>query len=562
MATAPGFENDIFISYSHIDDEVAISGDQGWVSSFHRALERRVSALSGQKIRIWRDEELFLPDSHPGERTLEALRRSALFIAIVSPSYIQSVWGSRELEEFVSLKGPSDRMIKVIKTPVSYEGQPEVLRNLLGYPFYEEDKSGRVREFGFEGDTREAYFNALDSLAYDIVNRLNALRGDSPAQEQTRGSSSFEFIDPPKEIQKSKTKKRKREEAPTPAAESDDTGAAPSAPSPAPPSQVLDLDLAANEPESARLVSAHLHSDMWTLDDRLGYSLYAKAIGEFIHHKSTSPPLTIGIYAPWGQGKTTLMRLIELKLKELANKKSVEKKGADAQSVSPTALTTVKQLINWLDKPEVPELKKLSYPTVWFNAWKYQNSDQVWAGLAHCIIDDLVSQIESPLEREKFWLLLQAKRLDFNKIREDIHVSVVQHFLTPSLIFVGIVTILIALGVLSVLSGFIASWFIGGGIAIVGPLLASLFRWAWEKRKVLNKPLEGDLAKYVNKPDYESKRGFFSEVEDDIRRVFALLVQPEEPAVVFVDDLDRCSPGKIAEVIEAINLFLSGDFPN
>jgi predicted KAP-like P-loop ATPase len=32
--------------------------------------------------------------------------------------------------------------------------------------------------------------------------------------------------------------------------------------------------------------------------------------------------------------------------------------------------------------------------------------------------------------------------------------------------------------------------------------------------------------------------------------------------VVFIDDLDRCSPGKVAAVVEAINLFLAGEFPD
>lgn len=34
------------------------------------------------------------------------------------------------------------------------------------------------------------------------------------------------------------------------------------------------------------------------------------------------------------------------------------------------------------------------------------------------------------------------------------------------------------------------------------------------------------------------------------------------PLVVFIDDLDRCSPEKVADVVEGINLFLAGDFPN
>ena len=32
--------------------------------------------------------------------------------------------------------------------------------------------------------------------------------------------------------------------------------------------------------------------------------------------------------------------------------------------------------------------------------------------------------------------------------------------------------------------------------------------------------------------------------------------------MIFVDDLDRCSPAKVGEVIEAINLFLAGEYPN
>ena len=31
---------------------------------------------------------------------------------------------------------------------------------------------------------------------------------------------------------------------------------------------------------------------------------------------------------------------------------------------------------------------------------------------------------------------------------------------------------------------------------------------------------------------------------------------------MFVDDLDRCSPGTVVQVIEAINLFLAGQYPN
>jgi KAP-like P-loop domain-containing protein len=92
--------------------------------------------------------------------------------------------------------------------------------------------------------------------------------------------------------------------------------------------------------------------------------------------------------------------------------------------------------------------------------------------------------------------------------------------------------------------------------------LAGVGQWLWAKMRVHKKPLEGKFAQYVRQPTYEGKLGFFHEVEQDVRRVFKLLVSEKEPVVIFIDDLDRCSPGTVAQVIEAMNLFLSADFPD
>ena len=53
------------------------------------------------------------------------------------------------------------------------------------------------------------------------------------------------------------------------------------------------------------------HRDRWAHEDALGYELYAEAIAEFVRNESTRPPLVVGIQAPWGQGKTTLMRMVQ-----------------------------------------------------------------------------------------------------------------------------------------------------------------------------------------------------------------------------------------------------------
>ena len=52
------FENDIFISYAHIDDLALAEGEKGWVSNFHHALDIRLRQLIGGEARIWRDAKL------------------------------------------------------------------------------------------------------------------------------------------------------------------------------------------------------------------------------------------------------------------------------------------------------------------------------------------------------------------------------------------------------------------------------------------------------------------------------------------------------------------------
>ena len=110
--------------------------------------------------------------------------------------------------------------------------------------------------------------------------------------------------------------------------------------------------------------------------------------------------------------------------------------------------------------------RQAALSTVWFNAWKFQSSEQVWAGLAHCIISQLVDQIDNQLEREKFWLALQAERLDFNKVRQDVHRAIFERFLPKALVAVS----LLAFGAVAMALAF------GGrcGLAVTGRSVAPL----------------------------------------------------------------------------------------
>jgi GTPase SAR1 family protein len=89
-------------------------------------------------------------------------------------------------------------------------------------------------------------------------------------------------------------------------------------------------------------------SDKETLYDFLGFSSYVEVLAD-ICTQSRLAPLTLGIFGPWGSGKTSLMNMLQGQLK------------ARAQSVR----------------------------TIWFNAWRYEGKDEAQSALIHSIISKL-----------------------------------------------------------------------------------------------------------------------------------------------------------------------------
>jgi hypothetical protein len=103
----------------------------------------------------------------------------------------------------------------------------------------------------------------------------------------------------------------------------------------------------------------------------------------------------------------------------------------------------------------------------------------------------------------------------------------------------------------------------------VGTILTSGFasliasaQWKKTQSEVESQPARLSLGEFVEAPDYGANLGFIHHVVEDLRKVFEIIPQKYRPMVIFIDDLDRCSPNKVADVIEAVNLFLAGEFPD
>lgn len=192
------FDGDAFISYAHLDNVELDAGRGGWVANLHRALQARLAQLLGKESRIWWDPKLRGNDVF-GETLIQQVRSVASLVTVISPRYVNSEWGRRELAEFckaaeaqggVNVQDKA-RIFKVLKTPVPREKHPPEVQSLLGYEFFKVDPlSGRVRELDeiFGAEAERDFWLKLDDLAHDMCRLLEALHAPADAAQNTRGA--------------------------------------------------------------------------------------------------------------------------------------------------------------------------------------------------------------------------------------------------------------------------------------------------------------------------------------------------------------------------------------
>lgn len=201
--------------------------------------------------------------------------------------------------------------------------------------------------------------------------------------------------------------------------------------------------------------------------------------------------------------------------------------------------------------------------TIWFNAWKYENTEQVWAGLADSIIKGIANRMD-PIDREWFYLMLNLRRQDRKSIRNWITART-WNFLTTKLrswIYgvaagIGSSFITFSLGVVESSPAFSS----GGLLGIIASSVIGSLKTFTEKDGLEGQPAEVTLDKFIKVPDYKGNVGFIHHVVEDLKIVFETIPERFKKLAIFVDDLDRCSPQNVSRVMEGINLFLAGEFP-
>jgi formylglycine-generating enzyme required for sulfatase activity len=285
-----------------------------------------------------------------------------------------------------------------------------------------------------------------------------------------------------------------------------------------------------DSPESIRNTSV---SDQATNNDALGFEPYVIAIAEFLLHEQTQPPLTLSVEGEWGSGKSSFMKMLE------------------------------------------EYLRKKGGRTVWFNAWRHDKAESVWAAFALSFI----KQISTP----KNWrdlpriilghFKLQLLRFNLEKGLFELIKAL------PLIIFVicasiAIPFILIIYGVEGInelirattsqdvfwskINSVFKLLFTAGGLTLSGAgIFAGIKSLLRNFQRLLQNP-KNNLIKYIEAPDYKKQSAFVEEFHEDFAKIVDAYIGNDR-VYVFIDDLDRCEHPKSADLMQAINLMIADD---
>ena len=235
-------------------------------------------------------------------------------------------------------------------------------------------------------------------------------------------------------------------------------------------------------------------SDNETTDDLFGFRVHADLIRELIMDP-TVLPATIGVYGDWGGGKSSIMQML---------KDDFEKETEGQEAVA---------------------ARYAGVAVLYFNGWLFEGYDDAKAALLSSILTAL-------RDHKRFGPKLRARATSLLKR--------VDYMRGLRMLFTGAV------------AGGVAAATGGVGHAVAGPAIAA---------GALSgaKDSASDAAKEALEKGAESKQ---DEALSDIRQFrddFADMLAKSDikTLVVLIDDLDRCSPDRIIENLEAIKLFLN-----
>jgi TIR domain len=188
MSYVPGYEYDFFVSYASVNNDPVASADRGWVTTLISILTSG-SGLAGKlgrrgALRQWMDDQNLRGNQEAEGHIPEQVKRSALFLAVLSPGYAASTFCQLELETFLQSAGiEPERLFVVYLEPLveSWHPMPEAFCRLRKYKFWVLDKDNKPRKLGWpqplsNNPEDRPYFTMVEDLCKDMAEKLDETR--------------------------------------------------------------------------------------------------------------------------------------------------------------------------------------------------------------------------------------------------------------------------------------------------------------------------------------------------------------------------------------------------
>lgn len=325
--------------------------------------------------------------------------------------------------------------------------------------------------------------------------------------------------------------------------------------------------------------------------DLIGFHDDVRTLAAVIADRETSPPLCVALLGPWGSGKSSFVRQVTDRVAELARRS----RGDAANSVFTGEIRQIR-----------------------FNAWQYHD-DHLWVGLVDHLFRNLgapethADAGEVRAEREE----LRNRLAGLKAVKADSPLTWRWRLLLSGVdraerrrrrLAVAGYAVLGVLGAAAAITGW-ALWHnailaAAGAVVAIGAVLTPALTTARSALAPVKSTLDklrhdvdkraerfdaevreteerlrrldaasrlGDLIEEAKTGRYGDYQGVFARVREDLANLSADLVDareewlraggegkpPLERIVLYIDDLDRCPPSKVIEVLAAVHLLLA-----
>lgn len=298
---------------------------------------------------------------------------------------------------------------------------------------------------------------------------------------------------------------------------------------PPPPDQGAQLKTAPSTPEPSpqpaappRLtLTASAQTDQPTSIDRLGHDRLVDALVALLNGDRTTFPLTIAISAPWGGGKSSVMRLLRDRL--------------IAEDERRVQRAKRKRILDG-----IAAARAQSWVIVEFPAWRYETGEQLWAAMAKATYDAALKTRRGWRGRAAFRMRLESRRGATGRL-----------VLRGSAVGLAAVIGAIVGGGIGAATGTGAE-----GTAIAGGA-GGIFAVLQALGASLADPFKQSLEAFAKRS--ETGDGFTLAAARQVDSLMDLLLENEGRVLIMIDDVDRCTPHNLVRVIEAVNqIFVAG----